>query len=35
MTTYNAEAVSAAIKASRKPIGKREAKLTHALLKGA
>jgi hypothetical protein len=35
MTNYNREAVAAAIKASRKPIGKREAKLIHALLKGA
>jgi hypothetical protein len=34
MTNYNREAVAAAIKSSRKPIGKREAKLIHALLKG-
>ncbi len=33
-TGYNAESVAAAIKASRKPIGKREARMIHALLKG-
>jgi len=31
---YNREAVDQAIKSSRQPIGKREAKLIHALLKG-
>lgn len=35
MPKYNREAVNAAIKVSRQPIGKREAKLIHALLKGA
>jgi hypothetical protein len=34
MARYNKEAVDAAIKSSRKPIGKKEAKLIHALLKG-
>tara|TARA_R100000234_G_scaffold120000_1_gene104776 strand:- start:2500 stop:2613 length:114 start_codon:yes stop_codon:yes gene_type:complete len=32
--TYNKEAVEKAIKTSRKPISKKEAKLIHALLKG-
>jgi hypothetical protein len=32
---YNPEAVDKAIKTSRKPIGRREAKLIHALLKGS
>jgi hypothetical protein len=31
---YNEAAVNQAIKASRKPIGKNEARLIHALLKG-
>jgi len=31
---YNETAVNQAIKASRKPIGKNEARLIHALLKG-
>jgi hypothetical protein len=31
---YNEIAVNQAIKASRKPIGKNEARLIHALLKG-
>jgi hypothetical protein len=31
---YNEIAVNQAIKASRQPIGKREARLIHALLKG-
>jgi len=31
---YNREAVNNAIKQSRKPISRREAKLIHALLKG-
>ena len=34
MTSYNKEAVEKAIKTSRKPISKKEAKLIHALLKG-
>jgi hypothetical protein len=34
MTNYNRDAVAAAIKSSRKPIGKREAALIHTLLKG-
>lgn len=35
MTNYNAQSVEKAIQASRKPIGKKEAKLIHALLKGS
>lgn len=31
---YSAPAVDAAIRSSRKPIGKKEARLIHALLKG-
>lgn len=31
---YNREAVDAAIRTSRQPIGRREGKLIHALLKG-
>lgn len=31
---YNAEAVESAIRNSRQPIGRREARLIHALLKG-
>lgn len=31
---YNEAAVNQAIKASRQPIGKREARLIHALLRG-
>lgn len=34
MNKYNAQAVDNAIRASRQKIGKREAKLIHALLKG-
>jgi len=34
LNTYNKEAVEKAIKTSRKPINKKEAKLIHALLKG-
>jgi hypothetical protein len=34
MATYNKDAVDKAIVASRKPIGKREARLIHALLQG-
>jgi hypothetical protein len=34
MNTYNKEAVEKAIKTSRKPISKKEAKLIQALLKG-
>ena len=33
-TKYNEIAVNQAIKASRKPIGKKEARLIHALLRG-
>ena len=31
---YNQQAVNQAIKASRQPIGKKEARLIHALLRG-
>ena len=31
---YNQEAVNKAISSSRKPIGRKEARLIHALLKG-
>jgi hypothetical protein len=34
MATYNKEAVDQAIKTSRLPISKKEARLIHALLKG-
>jgi hypothetical protein len=34
MSNYNETAVNRAIKASRQPIGKKEAKLIHALLRG-
>jgi len=34
MATYNKEAVDQAIKTSRQPISKKEARLIHALLKG-
>jgi hypothetical protein len=34
MTDYNKQAVDKAIKASRKKISRREARLIHALLKG-
>lgn len=34
MHQYNEQAVSKAIKASRKPIGKKESRLIHALLRG-
>lgn len=34
MTNYNEEAVNRAISSSRQKIGKREAKLIHALLRG-
>lgn len=34
MSDYDKEAVDKAIKASRKKISKREARLIHALLKG-
>ena len=34
MTNYNETAVNRAIKASRQPIGNKEAKLIHALLRG-
>ena len=34
MTNYNETAVNRAIKASRQPISKKEAKLIHALLRG-
>jgi len=34
MSNYNQEAVEKAIKTSRTPIGSKEAKLIHALLKG-
>lgn len=32
---YNAEAVDRAIRASRKPIGRKEGRMIHALLKGS
>ena len=32
--SYNAEAVEKAIRTSRQPISRREARLIHALLKG-
>ena len=34
MTDYNEEAVNKAIRSSKQRIGKREAKLIHALLRG-
>lgn len=33
--SYNAEAVEKAIRTSRKPIGRKEARMIHALLKGS
>lgn len=34
MSAYNKDAVDAAIRTSRQPISRREARLIHALLKG-